>query len=171
MDEEALALIGKSKGKEKRKKDGKKNLNVSKVKVFYYHKQENFASHCPDKKKKSNTQMAGSAEVDEFSKNFDEEFCLIACMVSTTGSSIWYIDSGASSHMTGQKRFLRDLMEGGTRINVELGDDARYQAQGIGTVSFQSESGKPLSFIDVLYAPGLTKNLISVSTLEDKGSR
>ena len=113
--------------------------------------------------------MAGSTEVDEFSRNFDEEFCLIACMESTTRSSIWYIDSGASSHMTGQKRFFRDLHEGGTGIHVELGDDARYQAQGVGTVSFERESGKPLSFVDVLYVPGLTKNLISVSTLEDKG--
>ena len=34
MDEEALALTVKSKGKEKRKKDVKKNLDVSKVKCF-----------------------------------------------------------------------------------------------------------------------------------------
>ena len=38
--------------------------------------------------------MVGSVEVDEFSRNFDEEFCLIACMASTTESSIWYIDNG-----------------------------------------------------------------------------
>ena len=61
------------------------------------------------------------------------------------------------------------MKEGGTGIHVELGDDAQYQAQGIGTVSFQRESGKPLSFADVLYVPGLTKNLISFYTLEDKG--
>ena len=113
--------------------------------------------------------MAGCAEVDEFSRNFDEEFCLIACMASTTGSNIWYIDSEASSHKTGHKRFFRDWKEGGTWIHVELGDDAWYQAQEVGTVSFERESGKPLIFPDVLYVPGLTKNLISVSTLEDKG--
>ena len=38
VDEEALALTGKSKGKAKRKKDGKKNLDVSKVKCFICHK-------------------------------------------------------------------------------------------------------------------------------------
>ena len=43
-----------------------------------------------------------------------------------------------------------------------------YQVQGVGTFSFERESGKPLSFADVLYVLGLTKNLISVSTLEDK---
>ena len=53
--------------------------------------------------------MVGSTEVDEFSRNFNVEFFLIACMKSTTGSNIWYIDSG-------------------TGIYVELGDDARYQA-------------------------------------------
>ena len=107
--------------------------------------------------------------MDKFNRNFDEEFFLIACMESTKGSSIWYIDSGASSHMTGNKRFFRDLQEGGTWIHVELGDDAPYQAQGGGTVSFQREFGKPLNFVDVLYVLGLNKNLISVSTLKDKG--
>ena len=70
--------------------------------------------------------------------------------------------------MTQQKRFSKDLQEGGTGIHVDLGDDAWYQVQGVGTVLFQRESGKPLSFVDVLYVPRLTKNLISVSTLEDK---
>ena len=113
--------------------------------------------------------MVGSAEVEEFSRNFDEDFCLITCMESTTGSNIWYNDNGASSHMTRQKRFFRDLQKGGTQIHVELGDDAQYQAQRVGIVSFQRESGKPLNFADVFYFPRLTKNLISVSTLEDKG--
>ena len=53
--------------------------------------------------------MVGTAEVEEFSRNFNEEFCLIACMASTTRSNISYIDSGASSHMTGHKRFFKDL--------------------------------------------------------------
>ena len=126
VDEEALALTGKNKGKAKSKKDGKKNLGVSKVKCFIYHKYGHFASQCPDKKKKSNTQMVGSAEVDEFNRNFNEEFCLVPSMASTTRSIIWYIDSEAYSHINGQKRFFKDLQEGGTGIHVELGDDVRY---------------------------------------------
>ena len=38
VDEEGLVLTGKNKGKAKRKKDGKKNLDVSKVKFFICHK-------------------------------------------------------------------------------------------------------------------------------------
>ena len=90
-------------------------------------------------------------------------------MASTIGSNIWYVDNGVSCHMTGQKRFFKDLQEGGIGIHVMLGDDAQYQAHGVGTVSFQSEYEKPLSFVDVLYVLGLTKNLILVSTLKDEG--
>ena len=38
VDEEALALTGKSKGMAKGKKDGKKKLDVSKVRCFICHK-------------------------------------------------------------------------------------------------------------------------------------
>jgi hypothetical protein len=36
-------------------------------------------------------------------------------------------------------------------------------------MSFQRESGKSLRFVDVLYVLGLTENIVSVLTLEDKG--
>ena len=43
MDEKALALTGKSKGKAKKKKGGKKNLDMSKVKCFISSKPRSFA--------------------------------------------------------------------------------------------------------------------------------
>jgi len=72
------------------------------------------------------------------------------------------------SHDRAQGLFTR-LQEGGLNLVIGLRDDRHYKAQGIGTVSFQRESGKPLWFANVLYVPSLTKNLILVSTLEDKG--
>ena len=70
--------------------------------------------------------MEGSAEVEKFKRNFDEKFCLISCMESTIGSSIWYINSRSSSLMSGQKTFFKYLEEGGIGIHVEFGYDARY---------------------------------------------
>ncbi|KAH9306491.1 hypothetical protein KI387_010895, partial [Taxus chinensis] len=55
------------------------------------------------------------------------------------------------------------------QINIELGDDGRYSATGIGTVTFQRELGSDLQLKDVMYVPGLKKNLISVAVLEDRG--
>jgi hypothetical protein len=114
-------------------------------------------------------QMAASAAVDEFAKHFEEDFCFIACMSSATVSDMWFVDNGASCHMTGRKEFFTRLQEGGVNLVIELEDDRRYKGQGFGIVSCQRESGKPLWFADVLYVPGLTKNLISLSTLEDNG--
>jgi hypothetical protein len=168
-EEEGMALTGKANGKKKRK-DGKKNIDFSKVKCFQCHKMGHFASRCPKRKKKK-PQMAASSAVDEFAKSFEEDFYFIACMSSTVVSDMWFVDSGASCHMTRRKEWFARLQEGGVNLVIELGDDTdrRYKAQGVGTVTFQRESKKPLYFSDVLYVPGLTKNLISVSTLEDKG--
>jgi hypothetical protein len=51
---------------------------------------------------------------------------------------------------------------------VELGDNAKYAVKGVGTTSFQLKSGKPLKMSEVLYVPGLKKNLLSISAMEDK---
>ena len=40
VDEEALSLVGKRKGKENRKKGGKKNLDMSKVKCIICHNRD-----------------------------------------------------------------------------------------------------------------------------------
>jgi hypothetical protein len=40
---------------------------------------------------------------------------------------------------------------------------------GIGTITFQRESGKPFQLKNVMHVPGLKKNLVSVAMLEDRG--
>ena len=84
------------KGGQKPKGEGKKDM--SKVKCFACHKFWHYAGQCPNKKKK---QTSASTEVEEFSTKFDKEFSLIACLsLRTTTPDTWYIDSGASCHMT-----------------------------------------------------------------------
>jgi hypothetical protein len=93
------------KGGQKPKGEGKKDM--SKVKCFACHKFGHYAGQCPNKKKKQTT---ASAEVEEFSTKFDKEFSLIVCLSSrTTTSDAWYIDSGASRHMTAVREHLTDL--------------------------------------------------------------
>jgi hypothetical protein len=70
--------------------------------------------------------------------------------------------------MTGVREHLTDLTQIGD-LEVVLGDDSVVKAVGSGTISFQRESLPPMLLRDVLYVPGLKKNLISVSTIEDRG--
>ena len=90
-------------------------------------------------------------------------------MVSSALGSGWYFESGASFNMTRDVNLFSDLVEKGLEMHVELGDGGRYNATSIGTITFQRESGKLILLQDVLHVPGLTKNLISVAMLEDKG--
>jgi hypothetical protein len=119
------------KGGHKPKGEGKKDM--SKVKCFACHKFGHYAGQCPNKKKKQTT---ASAEVEEFSTKFDKEFYLIACLsLRTTTTDTWYIDSGASRHMTVVREHLTDLTQSGD-VEVVLGDDREVKVAGCGTVSF-----------------------------------
>jgi hypothetical protein len=54
-------------------------------------------------------------------------------------------------------------------MHIEMGDNGRYSVNGIGTITFQRELGKPFQLKDVMHVLGLKKNLFSVAMLEDKG--
>ena len=81
------------------------------------------------------------------------------------------MDSGASKHMTGYKDSLTDLVEKESPQKVKVGDDYQYPIKGVGEASYRLESRKHLKMKDVLYVPGLKKNLLSISRLEKKGFR
>ena len=88
---------------------------------------------------------------------------------SASASSTWYIDSGASSHMTCAREMFPELSQTETDVEVVLGDDSAVRAVGRGTITFQRESMSPMVLRDVLYVPGLKKKLVSVSMIEDQG--
>ena len=43
--------------------------------------------------------------------------------------------------MTGDKELFSDLEEKDIQMHIEIGDDGRYSATVIGTITFQRESG------------------------------
>eukprot|EP00253_Pinus_taeda_P012573 PITA_12573 len=177
---------GKGKGKSKQ---GNAQKDYSKVKCWNCQKIGHYAVACPEKKKKGKDQsLAASAEVEDFAGRFDREFAFTTCesssarspatqvqrehafpSISGASSGIWYVDSGASRHMTGVHEYFSEISESGTDIEVVLGDDRVVRAVNVGTLTFQRESKPPLKVSDVLYVPGMRKNLISVSVLEDRG--
>jgi hypothetical protein len=51
---------------------------------------------------------------------------------------------------------------------VTLGDDYQYPIKGVGESNYKVNSGNEMKMKDVLYVPGLTNNLLSISALEKK---
>ena len=54
---------------------------------------------------------------------------------------------------------------------MKLGDDYQYPLKGSGESSYKIDSRKSIKMKDVLFVPGLKKNLLSISTLDAKGMR
>lgn len=83
-------------------------------------------------------------------------------MKNTT--KIWYLDSGCSKHVTGDKiQFSSIVIKSKGYIAYE--DSNKGNSLGIGKV------GTPpfITIDDVIYVEGLKHNLISISQLCDKG--
>eukprot|EP00253_Pinus_taeda_P013157 PITA_13157 len=166
QDEDVALMAGGKKGKGKKqastssggaKGKGKgKEVNTqkdySKVKCWNCQKMGHYAVVCPEKKKKKgkDQSLAASAEIEDFAGRFDREFAFTMCESSSAGSTYHTVGSEARSPISGASyRVVR--------------------AVGVGTLTFQKESKPPLKVTEVLYVPGMRKNLISVSALEDRG--
>ena len=76
----------------------------------------------------------------------------------------WVLDSGCSSHMTGDKEKFSKLQqyEGGS---VKFGNNDGAKIYGKGTVQIMANK---IRSDDVLYVYGLRHNLLSVSQIYDK---
>ena len=49
------------------------------------------------------------------------------------------------------------------------GDESQYPIKGMGEASYKLDYGKSMNMKDVLYVPGLKKNLLSISSLDKRG--
>jgi hypothetical protein len=76
---------------------------------------------------------------------------------------MWIIDSGASRHMMGDQARLSNLNEKKTLYKVDLGDKTTYPVEGFGQASIKMKTGNYVHLSNVLYVPGLEKNLVSIS--------
>ena len=71
----------------------------------------------------------------------------------------WYLDSGASNHMTGYKASFSEL-DGDVTDTVKFGDGSRVAIQGRGTIIFRN--GEHRALTDVYYIPQLRSSIISI---------
>ena len=63
------------------------------------------------------------------------------------------------------------LLEHEPPYKVKLGDDYHYPIKGSGESSYNLDFGNYMKMQDVLFVPGLKKNLLSIFALDAKGMR
>lgn len=85
-------------------------------------------------------------------------------------TNIWYLDNGASSHMTGYKSKFMELNEQ-VRGLVSFGDGSTVRIEGKGSVVFESKNGETRVLDDVYYIPTHRNNIISLGQMSEQGNK
>ncbi|KAJ0522523.1 putative RNA-directed DNA polymerase [Helianthus annuus] len=83
---------------------------------------------------------------------------------------MWYLDNGASHHMSGKKEFFTTLDEK-VSGQVTFGDGSEIEIKGKGNVTVVSKNGEKKTFCNVFYMPKLKTNLLSLGQLDEGGCK
>eukprot|EP00253_Pinus_taeda_P027305 PITA_27305 len=124
-----------------------------------------------DERKGKQRKHQGCFSGEEDDHNHDLRLFTVDCALSASKGdedNIWYVDSGASSHMIGKKDCFEFLEESACGSKIYLGDDSGYEIKGCGDIPVKLPSGDIKHLKNVLYALGIKKNLIFVSMITEQ---
>lgn len=165
MDEkeggEALHTKGASYTNNK-KKNFKKNKGKKQRSCYACKSTKHMIRDCPEKKKEKEDEKTASGKAN------NAFFAGHALVAKSTKSNSWYIDSGATSHMTPNV----DILENKSKSEIPYitaADDEKIavECQGKTTII---PNNVPIEMSNVLHVPGLAANLLSVSKIVERGN-
>ncbi|KAD1826795.1 hypothetical protein E3N88_42252 [Mikania micrantha] len=135
---------------------GRKTCDKSQVKCFECNQLGHYASECKQKKTQDPEINLTQQQEDEHST------------WETSNRDIWYLDNGASNHMTGCKDLFAELEEKVTG-QVRFGNGSKVQIRGKGTLLFDSKNGDQFVLPNVYYIPALHNNIMSLGQMTEDG--
>ncbi|PRQ55987.1 putative RNA-directed DNA polymerase [Rosa chinensis] len=141
---------------------GRGSFDKSNVECYRCHGYGHFKSECTSNLHYGRGEKANFAEKEE-----KEEEILLMAYHEGTNTDVWYLDSGCSNHMCGNKYLFSDYDEF-FKDTMKLGNDAKMTVVGKGNIKLKI-GGHVVKICDVFYVPDLKSNLISIGQLQEKG--
>ncbi|KAL8132353.1 hypothetical protein AgCh_008011 [Apium graveolens] len=148
----------------------------SKIRCFNCHAYGHFAAEC----RRPRRERDQKPEVNLTQIQDDEPVLLIAEKEvvprlrnnesENFETNIWYLDNGASNHMTGDRSKLKEL-DIGLAGKVRFGDGSTVEIKGKGSIMFKTKSGGNVVLREVYFIPTLRNNIISLGQLSESGNR
>ena len=163
--------------KNNKDEEERKPFDKSKIKCYNCQKMGHFADECY-----SNTKKKGKEEKVNVTEETEEESALMMVVCDEYGELLlqgtndsyddrmWYLDTGASSHMTSKKSFFHKIDEN-IKGRVKFSDGPTIPYEGKGNVSVTFKTGEVLIIPNVLYLPDLKTNILSLGKLDNQGCK
>ena len=162
----------KSRGQNDRGKSRSKSKSKYKnITCDYCHKNGHIMKYCY-KHKRDMRQQKREGDNENRVAVVANDNLLVSCDANAINlvrdESSWFVDSGATSHVTPKKELFSSYTPGNFGT-LKMGNNHEVEVIGIGTVCLESNNGSKLVLNNVKHAPDVRLNLISVGYLDDEG--
>ena len=99
---------------------------------------------------------------------YTKDFLLQGSQEENLSKNLWYLDTGASSHMTSKRSYFQFLDENQQGV-IKFGDESSVRYEGKGSIFLNYLDGEEIKLEGVFYVPSLRVNILSLGKVDEDG--
>ena len=131
-----------------------KRYDKSNVQCHYCKNIRHYAYECRKKQYDMYQQNANFIKREETESEKKENVFIIFNVQEESNKDVWYLDSGCSNHMSGNKEIFSSIDES-MKFEVRMGNNNKVRVMGKGYISICTKQGEIKQIQDVYYVPSL----------------
>ena len=162
---------GKFQSSDDKKQEGsRKPFDNSKVQCYNCQEFGHFTDECKNEKKPRVREKLANLTIEESNlfMAYTEDILLQAVQEMNLKENVWYLDTGASSHMTSKRSYFHSFDENQQGV-IRFGDESSVRFEGKGSIFRNYLDGEEIKLEGVLFVPSLRVNILSLGKLDEDG--